>query len=211
MGWISAAAKETAGYVTIKNMDILDPDFPPLLWSVLDGRLWHATECIALTKIISDGEIRPNVGNRYNKSFCGLRGSVCLFDFGPTAHCSDVQYGNLYGWFGHQQNSRVAIWLEIDRTATKNSLLEARAARNQWNKTSCDKTFIPGVEACHHGPIPLDAVLSALLVASHDLEVFKHCKLQGISQQIKNFTLSLPPSSKDGIVEILSRKRNRSE
>ena len=170
---------------------------PPALWSVLYGHLWHATKCVGLTQIISDREIKPDMGDRYKKSFCRLQDSVCLFDFGPTASNIQEQYRNWSGWFGHQQNSRIAIWLKIDRVATNNSLLDAGAARERWGMTEHKGGFIPGVEACHDGPIPLDAVSSALLVARDNKEVFQQCCLQEISQQIKNFKRRLPPPRKD--------------
>lgn len=172
---------------------MLIPGLPPPLWSVLYGQLWHATECVGLTQIISDREIKPDVGDRYKISFCRLQHSVCLFDFGPTAYNIQEQYKNWSGWFGHEQNSRIAIWLEIDRVATNNSLLDAGAASERWKMTQHKGGFIPGVEACHDGAISLDAVLTALLVDRDNKEVFQQFKLQEISQQIENFGRSLPP------------------
>ena len=172
---------------------MLNPGLPEMLWSRLSERLWHATEPDSLSGMISDGEIRVGVGDRYKNSFCRSQGCVCLFDFGPTAVNDWGQFDNWYGWFGHQQNAKIAIWLEIDRTKSIERLLDARAAHEKWHETP-SKRFIPGVEACHRGPIPWAAVVSALLIPRDNLELFQQCyDLRGeILQQIAAITIEEP-------------------
>ncbi len=189
---------------------MLNPGLPEALWSRLDGRLWHATERNSLSKILSDGEIRPAVGDRYRNSFCRCRGSVSLFDFGPTAVDIRGQFNNWAGWFGHQQESRIAIWLEIDRARSIECLLDAGAARQKSHERPC-KQIIPGVEACHKGPIPLAAVVGVLLIARDNLELFQQCdEFPGeIFQHIAAFDRDLPPPPQDSLVETLQAGRRR--
>ena len=189
---------------------MLNPGLPDALWAKLDGRLWHATKIHALSQILSDGEISPSIGGRYRKSFCRCQGSVCLYDFGPTAEDVEGQFNNWAGWFGHQQNSRIAIWLEIDRAASIGQLLDAGAAREKWNEKPSG-TFIPGVEACHRGPISLAVLIGALLIARDKWEIFKKCEevQNEIFLAISDFERELPPVPRDGIVERLRAGRRR--
>lgn len=189
---------------------MLNPGLPERLWSRLDGPLWHATERDSLSGMISNGEIRVAVGDRYTNSFCRCQGGVSLFDFGSTAVDDWGQFRNWDGWFGHQQEARIAIWLEIDRAKSIERLLDAGAAREKWHETPC-KQLIPGVEACHRGPIPLAAVVSALLIARDNRELFQQCdELNAeIFQQIAAFELKLPPPRQDSLVERLLAGRRR--
>ena len=190
---------------------MLNPGLPEQLWKRLDGLLWHATEASGLSKILADGEIRPGVGDRYKNAFCRGLGSVSLFDLGPTAVDVEGQFSNWAGWFGHQQNARFAIWLEIDRAGASDDLLDAGAARRKWHEKQC-KQIIPGVEACHRGPIPVALVGTVLLIARDNREMVEECEgLQtGISEIIANFERKLPASPPDSIVEMLRAGRRRS-
>lgn len=189
---------------------MLNPGLPETLWSRLDRRLWHATERKSLSGIISDGEIRVGVGVRYRNSFCRCQDAVSLFDFGPTAVDDWGQFKNWDGWFGHQQESRTAIWLEIDRTKAIDHLLDARAAHKKSRET-LHRQIIPGVEACHKGPIPLASVVSALLIARDKREVFQQCDVLNaeIFQQIEAFELKLPAPPQNELVEALLTGRQR--
>lgn len=189
---------------------MLNPGLPDILWSKLNERLWHATERDGLSGMIADGEIRVGVGDRYTKSFCRCQGGVCLFDFGPTATDDSNQLGHWNGWFGHQQEASIAIWLEIDRAKSIKRLLDAGTAREKWLETQ-SKTFIPGVEACHIGPIPMTAVAGALLIARDIPELLQQCDDLdgGIFHQIAAFELKLPPPRPDGIAERLLAGRRR--
>lgn len=187
-----------------------NPGLPPPLWEVLDGRLWHATSPDNLCGIVLDHEIRPAVGGRYNNSFCRSLGSVCLFDFGHSARNESNQFNNAVGWFGHQQNSSITIWLEINRDGVEGNLLDAGAALEaQGNNGST--TFIPGVEACHRGPIPLTAVVSALLIARDDRTLFQQLDElnAGVFQQIEDFGANLPPPPDNGIIKAFEAAKNR--
>ena len=116
------------------------------LWEHFDGRLWHATARDDLHGIIADEEIRVAVRDRYAGSFSRNLGGVSLFDFGPASEDVPNQFHNWCGWFGHQQEARVAVWLEIDRASVLESLMDAKVAR-EASKQNLSATFIPGVEA----------------------------------------------------------------
>lgn len=189
---------------------MLNPGLPPGLWSLLDGRLWHATGPDRLQGMMSDGQIRVGIGNRYKDSFCRSQGGVCLFDFGPTAVDKPGQFRNWVEWFGHQQGTRIAVWLEINRTAAIGNLWDAATACRRSQK-SPHKTFIPGVEACHKGAIPLALAASVLLIARDDRTLFEHCsKLDtSIPRTIEAFELKVPRTQKNTTVERLLAGRQR--
>ena len=173
---------------------MVNPGLPDPLWEVLDQRLWDATSANALRGIVSDGEVWIT-GNRYENSLCRHLKGVSLFDFGPTAVDDWSQFDNWRGWFGSQQDARVPIWLEIDRRATLNRVYDAGTLHGMW-KERRSKMFIPGVEACHLGPIPVSVLKGALLIDRYDLRTFECFErvdetLTGLATKFEN---SLPPS-----------------
>ena len=145
-----------------------NPGLPNSLWMVLDQRLWHATAIDALQGIVGDGAVKIK-GCRYKNSLCRHLDGVSLFDFGPTAVDDWGQLKNWRGWFGSQQGASVSVWLEIDRCITLIRVHDAGALHRIWKKDR-SRTFIPGVEACHLGSIPLAAVKGALLIDRYNLE-----------------------------------------
>ena len=150
-----------------------NPGLPNMLWEALDQRLWHATGLDGLQGIVTSGEIAI-AGARYKNSLCRYLNCVSLFDFGPSAVNDWGQFNNWSAWFGHEQNSRVAIWLEVDREAVADDLYDAGELHQIW-KEHLSKRFIPGVEAGHKGPIRLCALKGALLVDRHNKVNFKRC------------------------------------
>ena len=150
-----------------------NPGLPEPLWRSLDRRLWHATGPDCLEGIVRDGEVAIT-GDRSQSSLCRSLDCVALFDFGPTAVDTGGQFGNWSGWFGHQQNARVAIWLEIDRLATAANLIEAGEMRATWHDGNLSKQYIPGVEAGHCGPIGLRFLTGALLIDAQDRFRFRY-------------------------------------
>ena len=197
-----------------------NPGLPAPLWSHLDGQLWHATDCDGLHGIIAENEIKVGFGNRYIGSFCRNQGGVSLFDFGPTAENVANQENNMKGWFGHQQNARVSVWLEIDRASVLNNLIDAKEAREAWHLL-LDKRIaeggtpepgiqiIPGVEACHSGPILLTAIVGVLLVDQHNRNLFRRLdRLDDTSiRQTKEFETTLPAYKEDPNVQALEAGR----
>ena len=171
-----------------------NPGLPNQLWSVLGGRLWHATGPDGLKGILADEEIRI-VDDRYSNSLCRQLGCVALLDFGPTAVDDWDQFKNWSGWFGHQQQARVSVWLEIDRCAAVEQVIDAQALHRIWEDNS-SKKFIPGVEAGHCGPVPVARIGAILLIDRHEVSTFE--RLVGVDaaplDRLKNFERSLPPA-----------------
>lgn len=191
-----------------------NPGLPEHLWSVLDGRLWHATGPEALKGILADGEIRI-VGDRYDNSFCRHLGCVALMDFGPTAVDDWGQFKNWSGWFGDQQQARVAVWLEIDRHAAAENVIYAAALHERW-KENRSKQIIPGVEAGHCGPVPVGCIGTILLIDRFERSTFE--LLVGIDEgplrRLEDFERSRPPApDPDPLVAAMEarRKRQRTE
>jgi hypothetical protein len=187
-----------------------NPGLPEDLWEHIDEQLWHATARDGLDGIIADEEIRVAVCDRYAGSFSRKQGGGSLFDFGPTSEDVPNQFHNWCGWFGHQQRARVAVWLEIDRASVLESLMDAKAAR-EASKQDSGATFIPGVEACHKGPIPLAAVADVLLIDQHDWNLLRRLGQPNNDtiQQIDAFEATLPPHKDDPAVQILWAGRER--
>ena len=169
-----------------------NPGLPDPLWRALDGRLWHATGPDGLAGILRDREIAIT-GDRYQSSLCRSLNCVALFDFGPTAVDTGNQFDNWSGWFGYQQNTRVAIWLELDRVATAANVIEAGEMRKIWN--DCPRQWIPGVEAGHRGPICLGSLQGALLIDAEDRARFRY--QEGVDEallaEVERFENNLPP------------------
>ncbi len=169
-----------------------NPGLPNTLWNALDQRLWHATGLEGLRGILTSGELAI-AGTRYENSLCRYLNCVSLFDFGPSAVDDWCQFNNWYAWFGHEQNSRVAIWLEVDRETVAHDLYDAGKLHRIW-KEHLSKRFIPGVEAGHKGPIRLGALKGALLIDRHNKANFKPRDTvdETLIRQFDDFNQSLP-------------------
>lgn len=189
--------------------ELEDPDdLPDSLWEVINERLWHATSTEGLKGILEAGEIK--IGNRYNNSLCLHLRCVSLFDFRPTAKNYDRQFLNWWGWFGHQQKSSVAVWLEIDRAATVDKVCDAGKMHGIW-KENLNKQFIPGVEACHKGPIPIRVLKSALLIYRYDLKRFEHFEEVNeiLIDEMVDFEKSLPLPEPEPFITMLEASPNQ--
>ncbi len=191
-----------------------NPRLPESLWEILDGRLWHATGPEGLEGILTDSEIRI-MGTRYQGSLCRFLGCVALFDFGPTAVDDWDQFRNWSGWFGHQQNSRIAAWLEIDRCAAGARVKDARELHRIWQDHKC-KTFIPGVEAGHEGPVSIGVIGKVLLIDRYDKSTFTlHDGIdESLLPNLSDFMRSLPPAPDPDPLDVAleaRRRRRRSE
>lgn len=185
-----------------------NPGLPRDLWAILKGGLWHATARKGLAGIASAGRIEAAVGSRYIGAFSRAVGGISLFDFGKSAVDNWGQFHNWSGWFGHQQQARVAVWIELDRRKIFKRLLDAKQANDSW-KTDMARTFIPGVEACHIGPIDADAFKQVLLIDQHDRCLFRSHPY--ISDRIVNdvdaFERELPPAPPEHLLVAALRSR----
>ncbi len=187
-----------------------NPGLPDVLWKMLDRRLWHATGRDELRGIVTDGRIIIT-GDRYKNSLCRHLGYVSLFDFGQGARDVGDQFRNWCAWFGSYQNSRVAIWLEVDRSIGADNICDAEQMRAIWNQHLC-RQFIPGVEAGHKDPIPLRTLKGALAIDRYNLHVFERYEEvnDGLLLRISEFENSLPPSPPENpIIATLNAGRRR--
>lgn len=181
------------------------------LWAALDGRLWHATSPEGLSGIMRDGEIR-SFRDRYRNSLCKKLGGVSLMDFGPSASHLPGQLQNWIGWFGSQQDCRTAVWIEIDRLAVSNALLDAEAVRSRWADGNHGTLIIPGVEACHRGPIPASALVSILCVDRFNRSIFRSATIAEAAECVTTFEAMLPPAPPENpLVAALRRVREEAE
>jgi hypothetical protein len=102
------------------------------------------------------------------------------------------QFNNRWEWFGRQQGCRVAIWPEIDRRAVTKVLVDAGAIHAIW-LDNLSRKFIPAVEACHKGAIPLASVNGVLLIDRHDLKISEWLTVKNAkSDAIAKFEDRLP-------------------
>jgi len=148
----------------LKEKFLVDnPGLPDALWRELDGGLRHATSRETVLYIVRSSEICVSTQDRYESSFCRCVGAVSLFDLGPAAVNDWNQFNNWSSWFGHQQCKRIAVWLEINRREVRDALMDAAIAHSEW-KRQIHKNFIPGVEACHRGSIPIDAIDRCIVI-----------------------------------------------
>ena len=195
---------------------------PEPLWSHLDGRLWHATDCNGLCGIITDGEIKVACGDQSVGSFCRNQGGVSLFDFGPASENVENQFHNWCGWFGHQQDARVSVWLEIERSSVRQNLADAKEAREALSRFMDKRRvegkihepgiqLVPGVEACHSGPVPLAVIVGVLVVDQHDWSLIRVLGKPDEStiREIAEFESTLPPYKEDPLVLALQEARQR--
>ena len=176
-----------------------NPGLPAPLWAAIDGKLWHATGPAELAGIIADGEIRV-FRNRYTDSLAKAHDAVSLMDFGPNATDKD-QFCNWVGWMGDQQKSRVAVWLEINRTAVAASLYDAGATLGLWRDAQLKGQLIPGIEACHRGPISVTAIVSVILIDRYyDHSRFQPCQMNSdvVEGPLADFFRGLPAPPEGG-------------
>lgn len=169
-----------------------DPGCGPEAWAVLDGKLWHATSVDGLRGIQRDGFIIP--GNRYRGSFVSARGWVSLFDFGPSARDEWNQWKNWAQWFGAVHDAERSAWLEVDRKAGENAIVEAEALRVLWRQEvdrrveigTCGPwqgTIIPGVEGAYQGSLPTALVMRAVVMGANYSVVADLGALENVEDQ----------------------------
>ncbi|KAB7782903.1 hypothetical protein F8B43_4197 [Methylorubrum populi] len=158
---------------------------------------------------MQDGEIR-SFGERYCNSLCKKLGGVSLMDFGPSASDRPGQVQNWMGWFGHQQQCRIAVWIEINRIAVSDRLLDAKAFHAHWADGNYGTQIIPGVEACHRGPIPTTAFAGILCVDQFNRSIFRTSAVADAIDGIATFEATLPPAPPENPLAA-ARRRGKEE
>ena len=98
------------------------------------------------------------------------------------------------------------IWLELDRDLTADNVIPAGEVR-QIAKANPSEQVIPGVEAGHHGPVPLSSLRGALIFYSHE-EFERHAAVDAktLARAKELGDLNWTP---DPYVETLRNTRNR--
>ncbi|MDP2620303.1 MAG: hypothetical protein Q8P46_09010 [Hyphomicrobiales bacterium] len=186
---------------------------PTKLWAALKGRLWHATDLQALEAILSDGTIRSDLpAKRYKTALSRKLCGVSLFDFNGTERDIAKQQGNWLEWLSRPQQGRLAVWLEINRDALGDSLIdpaEFRAKTDNEGFRSCK--VIPYVEACHVGDVPATSIIGALVIDSCVIKRFR--RLDGKDRLVERlcaFQDELPPPPPpDPLLTILNEAIDR--
>jgi len=154
---------------------------PGPLSTLLKGRVWHATSFTNFDKIAEAGEIRPDAESRHRTAFCRSGGGVSLFDFRVSPTTINDQFGNWHGWLGSnfEVEGGLAIWMCVNPAAIE--FEDAPTLLQRWKDTPAVEPphgmpykpmIIPGVEACHCGPIPLDAVEGVVITDGKRLLAF---------------------------------------
>jgi hypothetical protein len=175
---------------------MVNPGLPDLLWTVLDGRLWHATSHQGLIGIVEDRCIRVSRSERYANSICRNLECVSLFDFCQEAlEQDDFMLANWFPWLGTEHTGRCAIWLEIDRDQVANNLINPIAVVEIVRTKKIGGRFFKGVEACHRGPITTSTIVGALILDCQDCSVFRQHvgAIDDILRDVASFLNSLPP------------------
>lgn len=165
------------------------------LWHELRGGLWHSTPSHRFRKIVEAREIQsdpPLPGefvwhNRNGTSYARSIGGVSLFDFRDADWQRLCDFGQQDGWvqfFRAQQISTPidecvsTVWLAMDRTRLRNfhSIADVTAHRCASGKALATK-WMPCIEACVVGPIPLSACTHAVAVCAVDEKTWRRIEI----------------------------------
>ena len=152
-----------------------DPGCGAETWEILDGELWHATSVLGLSGILAKRCIRP--GTRYKSSFVQASGWVSLFDFGPSATDESGQFGHWCPWFGAEHDSKLSVWIEVNRNEVKERIVEAEDLRLMWHGEMARRrregeigpwpgNIFPGVEGAYRGAVPIDHLKRAVVMGA---------------------------------------------
>lgn len=151
------------------------PTLPTELWPVLSRKLWHATHIDKALAIVAVGQIAPDAPATYANGYCRSIGGISLFDFrGPDEDAAAVLHCGWTRWLsGHHADGedKIGVWFEIDPAKQPPHVASTELYAHYWANRSQDargkpstRDPMPRCEACHRGPIPLDAVKSVLLI-----------------------------------------------
>lgn len=154
------------------------------VWRELRGKLWHSTTLSRFRLIQDSGEIRPLAqipeGSRRwgnpDQLFCAARGGVSLFDFEEANWKLLFEQRRESQWVRFLGDDLeglpvVIVWLALDRGRLPN-LLSVERSLIEWQHCLSQK-FIPSMETCHIGPIPLQACTHVIAICSAEREEFR--------------------------------------
>ena len=164
------------------------------VWPVLRGNLWHATSVERSAGIIKDSEIRIGDTSTYKNSHSYKMGCVSLFDFSESLEDIASQFMNWAGWFGAQSHikGKATVWFQIDRDAVRSAVKTVKETREEWAANGYAQ-YIPFVEVGHVGPLPVNAILGALVISRLDRNRFRMIEPGPDWQaRIEAYTATLP-------------------
>lgn len=150
---------------------------PPELWKKLRGHMWHATSFKSAREIVASAAIRHDMNrDGFKNGYCRVNGGVSLFDFSDTEERIADQSHNWQSWLGHQRyiRGRAVVWFRINREAVRDSVKSVADTGAAWHAGGHHANkYIPYVEVCHAGSIPLSAIDGSLVISSANNALFE--------------------------------------
>jgi hypothetical protein len=128
--------------------------------------------------------------------------------FWPDASDQDnILRSNWYGWLGSAHTGHCAIWLEIDRERSRERFIGPTTLIQTKREQNICGIFFVGVEACHPGPIAIDAIVSALFIDRHDPSLFRRSDRapDDLPEEMAAFSETLPVPPPPGLGDRLGR------
>lgn len=169
------------------------------VWRELRGGLWHVTPSHRFKMILADGEIKPSPllpkgefqWAESGSTHCRHAGGVSLFDFARADWEAVFKHGHEKYWLPFLQAHSGApdphkwlsmVWLAVDRDSLPGfvSADEIDTTRRRNEHLLANK-WMPWVEACHKGPIPLSVCTHAVVVCAEERAEFRQFDMRAFS------------------------------
>lgn len=174
------------------------------VWGELRGGLWHSTGSHLFRRILDAGEIQPAPplapsefrwaaaqGTTYTRSV----GAVSLFDFAEAdwtwlldENISKAMPRNCWSQFLRARSPQApmdawisTVWLSIDRTNIS-GFMHWKDVEADWRAGGTARKWMPRIEACHKGALPMSACDRAVIVCAVEPKEF-------LSLQMHSFDL----------------------
>lgn len=168
------------------------------VWGELRGGLWHSTGSHRFRQILASGEIQPSpdlpphefrwaaLGTTYTRSI----GAVSLFDFAEAdwewlldESIPKVMPANCWGQFLRAPTDQMAadqwtatVWLRVERSLLP-GFIHWRDIQADWQAGGPARKWMPRIEACHKGPLPLSACSEVVVVCAVEPKQFRRMSL----------------------------------
>jgi hypothetical protein len=172
--------------------DFFFSDVGPV-WGELRGGLWHSTASHRFRGILSAGEIHPApslpptefLWAHEGTTYCRSIGAVSLFDFAQAdwawlldESISKAMPRNCWGQFLRAPREptppdtwTATVWLAVDRSRLTN-FMHWKEVEADWRAGSLARKWMPCIEACHKGPLPLSACTHIIVVCAVNSKEF---------------------------------------
>jgi len=158
-----------------------------LVWGELRGRLWHSTGSHRFRDILAAGEIHPTPNFPRNEfrwaeqgtTYCRSIDAVSLFDFAEAdwswlldESIPKVMPRNCWGQFLKAPSDPTpanvwisTVWLAVERSKLAN-FIPWKEVKTDWQAGGLARKWMPCIEACHKGLIPLSACSHVVVVCA---------------------------------------------